>query len=160
MQRLVALLSIEDSARTAVSVIRIHLGVNMFRIALLLALVPATAFADKIYDDDKGGTYDCASDPVVNINAGKGVYTFTGACTSVNLNGADVKLTAESIDELNINGATNTVIIATADAINVNGDKNTVTWAKAKTGTKPKLAVHGARNTIVKKPPTKLPAKK
>ena len=130
----------------------------MFKIALLLALVPATAFADKIYDDDKGGAWDCASDPVVDINAGKGTYTFTGACTEVNLNGADVTLTAESIDAINVNGASNTVVVGTAGAINVTGDKNKVTWAKAKTGTKPKVAVVGTRNNIAKAK-AKAPAK-
>jgi hypothetical protein len=120
-------------------------------IALLIAIAPViasmTAHADKQFTKGKGAAWDCGKDPVVNINHGAGTYTFTGKCTSINVNGGDNKLTIESVDTLNINGGKNTVAIGTADTINVMGSDNKVTYKTAKSGSVAANAV-GSKNTI------------
>ncbi|MDQ3337353.1 MAG: DUF3060 domain-containing protein [Myxococcota bacterium] len=104
----------------------------MKKLALLLVLVPFTAAADKNYQSGKGGTWNCAKDPVVNINHGRGKYTFKGACDAINVNGGQSTLTIESVDTLNVNAAKNTIKIGTVDTINVNGADNTITYKKSK----------------------------
>lgn len=79
------------------------------RFVFMLALAPTLAFADKNFEVGTGATYDCGDDPVVNIMIGKGTYTFTGACKQVNLNGGNITLTVDDVEELNVNGASNTV---------------------------------------------------
>jgi len=120
-------------------------------IALLIALAPMiapmTARADKLYNKGKGATWDCAKDPVVNINHGEGTYTFTGKCKTINVNGGDNKLTIESVDTINVNGGDNTVAIGTADTINVNGSDNKVTYKTAKSG-KVTARAPGGGNTV------------
>lgn len=107
-------------------------------IALLIAIAPMiapiTARADKVFIKGKGTNWDCAREPVVTINHGEGTYTFTGKCTTINVNGGDNKLTIESVDTINVNGGDNTVVIGTADKINVNGSDNKVTYKTAKSG--------------------------
>ena len=61
-------------------------------VCLLVAFTPALASADKHFDTGKGATWDCAKDPVVHINIGKGNYTFTGACREIHVNGASNKV--------------------------------------------------------------------
>lgn len=124
----------------------------MLKTILFLSLVlPATAFADKnLAEPTDGDTWDCASDPVVNVNYGKGKFTFTGACTEVNVNGGNVKLTIASTETLNINGAKNVAAVTELGAVNINGASNKVTWKKAKTGKKPKVATNGRGNSITK----------
>jgi len=122
----------------------------MKRLAIMLALVPATAHADKIFADGQGGTHDCADDPVVEINHGKGVYTFKGACTSINLNGGESKVTIAKVESINVNGASNKITIGELGELLVNGDKNSITWKKAITGTKPNVIANGKSNKISK----------
>jgi hypothetical protein len=117
---------------------------------LLLALTPTIALADKEFTGSDAATYDCAADPVINITAGDGTYTFTGACKQINLNAGKVKITVADVEELNINGASNTVTAVEVGAININGAKNKVTWKKAKTGKKPKVASNGVGNSVSK----------
>lgn len=115
---------------------------------LLLVFVPAVAGADKVWTSGKGATWDCKKDPVVSIMAGKGTYTFKGACTSINVSGGKNKITVESADALNVSGATNTITIASVSTINLVGSTNKVTWKTAKTGDAPAISVIGKNNVV------------
>lgn len=119
-------------------------------IALLIAIAPViapvTAGADKGIKS-KTAAWDCGKDPVVNIIHGAGTYTFTGKCTTINLNGGENKLTIESVDTLNINGGKNTVAIGTAGTINVMGSDNKITYKAARSGNVAANSV-GANNSI------------
>ena len=117
---------------------------------LLLVLAPLTAFADKNFQEGTGATYDCGEDPVVNVVHGGGTYTFTGACTEVNLNGGKLVVTIADVGTLNVNGASNKITLTEVGAININGAKNKVTWKKAKTGKKPAVATNGKGNAVTK----------
>ena len=114
-----------------------------------LLAFPALASADKNFMG--GGTHDCASDPIVNINASAGVVTLTGACKTVNINGADNKLTIASVGELNINGSSNTVDTDELGGANATGSNNKVTYKKAQKGTKPGWRAVGTGHSLTKK---------
>ena len=106
----------------------------MWKTLLLCCALTTPALADKNLENPGDGTsWDCGSDPIVNINYDKGAFTITGACTELNVNGASVTVTAEDVATLNINGAS-----------------NRVTWKKPKTGKKPVAAVNGKGNAVVK----------
>jgi len=120
----------------------------MKTLALILALIPAVAHADK--DLEASGIHDCGTDAVVNIVNAGGTYTLTGTCTQVNINGGANTVTIDDVDELNLNGATNKITVTAVGAINVNGAKNSIKWKKAKAGKKPKVAVNGKGNSIAK----------
>lgn len=123
----------------------------MKKLALLfLVLVPftPTAVADKNYQGGKGGTWDCKKDPVVNINHGRGKYTFKGTCDTINLNGGQSTLTIASVGTLNVNAAQNKITIGTVDAINVNGAGNTITYKTAKSADGVNVNDTGTGNTI------------
>lgn len=118
---------------------------------LLIALAPATAFADKdLSEPSDGTTWDCASDPKVNVNYGGGTFTFTGTCEEVNVNGTKVIVKAENVDTLNVNGASNKISTLILSAANINGTSNKITYKKAKTGKKPKVASVGKGNAVTK----------
>ena len=85
------------------------------------------------------------------INTSGGTYTFTGACTTINLNGSSTTVKIEKVDELNINGAKNTVKVDVVGTVNVNGSSNHVIWKKAKTGDAPAANVVGTGNKVGKK---------
>lgn len=114
----------------------------------LLTFIPAVVVADKSFMTGKGATWDCKKDPVVSIMHGKGVYTFKGACTSINVAGGTNKLTIESVDELNLTGAKNTVTVGTVGTINLTGSKNNVTWKGAKSGDAPSINNVGKDNVV------------
>lgn len=117
----------------------------------LIALVPAVAYADKdLLTASDGTTWDCASDPKVNVNYGEGSFTFTGTCEEINVNGAKVTIKAENVDTLNVNGDKNKISTAVLGAANINGTSNKVTYKKAKTGKKPKVASVGKGNAVTK----------
>ncbi len=129
-------------------------------IACLLAF-PALASADKNFMSD--GSHDCGSDPIVNINASAGTFTITGACKTVNVNGADNKLTIATVGQLNINGSTNTVDTSELGGANATGSGNKVTYQKAQKGTKPTWRAVGTGHSLTKKAadkPTDKPAEK
>lgn len=117
---------------------------------LLLVLAPLTAFADKNFEQGTGATFDCGEDPVVNVNHGGGEYTFTGACSEVNLNGGQLKVTIADVATLNLNGAMNKIALTEIGAIHINGTKNKVSWKKAKKGKKPAVSTNGKGNAITK----------
>jgi hypothetical protein len=118
-------------------------------LCLLLVVAPGVASADKNFLKGKGATWDCKKDPVVNINHGKGTYTFKGACTTINLNGGNSKLTVETVDELNVNGGSNTITVATLGAANLMGSKNKLTYKAAKEGDSANINVMGSDNVVV-----------
>ena len=115
-----------------------------------LLLVPALAAADKDFQSGKGATWDCKSDPTVNINHGKGAYTFKGECKAININGGHNTLTIETVAELNVNGASNTITIDAVGAINLVGSDNKITWKKATSGDKPAVSTVGTGNSVNK----------
>lgn len=120
-------------------------------IGLALVLGSASAFADKDLSTPEDGTsWDCASDAKVNINYGDASFTLTGTCEEVNLNGSNVKITADGVDTLNVNGAKSTVKTNVLGAVNINGAGNKVTYKKAKSGKKPKTAIMGKGNAVTK----------
>jgi hypothetical protein len=111
-------------------------------------LVSSLALADKTFTTGKGATVDCAKDPEVNINHGKGAYTFKGACKAININGGENKLTIESVEALNVNGGSNIVDIGAVDTININGASNKITYRKGVKGDKPAVNTVGANNKV------------
>ena len=115
---------------------------------LLLVLSPAVASADKVWNAGKGVTWDCKKDPTVTINHGGGTYKFKGACSTLNVNGGGIKITADSIDTVNVTGAKNTVTVGTVGTIAVTGTKNKVTWKTPKSGDAPTISDVGRDNTI------------
>ena len=115
-------------------------------IALLVAITPAVAFADK--DLAKSGAWDCKKDPVVKIGNGKGKYTFKGECKLISLGGGENTLTIESVDTLQIGSGKNVITVGTVDTIDVAGADNKITWKKAKTGDAPTLKGQPDKNTI------------
>ena len=130
-------------------------------LALLLVstLAPSLARADKEFESGSGATWDCASDPTVNISHGGGSYTFKGACKQINVNGGSVTVVIESVEELNVNGASNKITVDAVDTISVNGAQNTIAWKKGKSGDKPTVNVNGERNKISGPPAKKKPSK-
>src|SRR5882672_10173629 len=124
-------------------------GAHMVKyIALIVALVPLAAHADKNYLKETGASWDCKNDPVVNITHGHGKYDFKGACKTITLNGGENTLNIDSVDEVNVTGAKNTVTLGTVDKINIVGSDNVVSYKKAKTGDKPAIAATGANNKV------------
>lgn len=117
-------------------------------LACLLA-APSLASADKNFMSS--GSHDCASDPVVNINSSAGAFTLTGACKTVNVNGADNKLTIASVGQLNINGSTNAVDTEELGGANATGSGNKVTYVKAQKGSKPTWRAVGTGHSLTKK---------
>jgi hypothetical protein len=121
----------------------------MKRILLcLLMLAPATAGADKVWNSGKGTTWDCKKDPAVTINHGKGTYKLKGACTTVNLNGGNLKVTVEAASTVNVNGSKNDVTVDTLGAVSLTGSKNTVTTTAALRGDAPTINNLGKDNVI------------
>ncbi len=125
---------------------------GMFKACMLvIALAPAVAYADKdLSTPEDGTTWDCGTDPKVNVNYAEGSFTFTGTCEEVNVNGAKVTVKAENVDTLNVNGDKNKISTLILGAVNINGTSNKVTYKKAKTGKKPKVAAVGKGNGVTK----------
>ena len=117
-------------------------------VTLVIALAPVLAHADKTFTGGKGATWDCAKDPAVAINHGKGAYTFKGACKSIRINGGENKLTIEEVDKLDILGGKNTIDVDEVEAINVTGADNTISWKKTKAGDKPSINILGKGNKV------------
>lgn len=113
---------------------------------LLLVLTPALASADKALT--RSASWDCAKDPVVNINHGGGSYHFKGECKQINVNGGGVTVKADDVDVLNVNGGGSKITVGTVGTININGASNKLTWKKAKTGDAPAVNVQGAGNDV------------
>lgn len=112
-----------------------------------LAIAPLAAHADKAFTGGKGTNWDCAKDPVVSINHGRGNYKLVGKCKSISINGADNKLDIESVDVLNVSGALNRITVGTLDEVVMSGSGNKITYKAAK-GDKVKSQVSGINNSI------------
>jgi len=113
---------------------------NRLALVLIVVLAPTIGRADKVYTAGKGGTWDCKKDPVVDINHGRGVYTFQGPCKTINLNGGESK-------QLAVNGSDNTIDIGGVEQISLNGDANKVTYKKGLSGAKPRISTMGDHNS-------------
>jgi len=99
-------------------------------VSVLMVCATHFAFADKHYVEGHGGTWDCAKDGVIAIDANAGKYTFKGACKSISINGNSNDVTLESTATLSVNGNTNKVTATSADALLVPGNENSVTVKK------------------------------
>jgi len=99
-------------------------------ISVLIVCAAHAAFADKKYLDGHGGTWDCAKDGVISIDANAGKYTFTGACKSITINGNTNEVTLDATATLSVNGNKNKVTANSADALLVPGNENAVTVKK------------------------------
>ena len=113
----------------------------------LIALLPATALADRSYNSEQNVTHDCAKDAKVSVNASGGTYTFTGPCDKIAINGSDNKIKVASVAKLAINGSKNTADVDAVDKLAVTGSENTVTYKRGVSG-KPKVASLGTNNKI------------
>ena len=65
-------------------------------------LFPALASADKTFDTEKTGTWDCSKDATVVINKSTGKYTLTGACKEITINGGHLTVAIESVGTLTV----------------------------------------------------------
>lgn len=118
--------------------------------ALLIAVTPTLALADKDFGGGSGATYDCSEDPIVNVNHDSGTYTFTGACKEIHLNGSDLHVRIESTDSVAVNGGGTVVKVLEVDEILVNGRNNNVRWTRGKSVRRPSIAVNGVGNSIAR----------
>lgn len=116
-------------------------------LAALLALLPATALADRSYNSEKTVSHDCAKEPAVSVNVAGGTYTFTGPCTKVSINGSGNKVKLASVEKLAINGSKNAVEVDAVDKASVTGSENTLSYRRGVNG-KPKVASLGANNKL------------
>lgn len=116
-------------------------------LAALLALLPATALADRSYNSEKTVSHDCAKEPAVSVNVAGGTYTFTGPCTKVSINGSGNKVKLASVEKLAINGSKNAVEVDAVDKASVTGSENTLSYKRGVNG-KPKVASLGANNKL------------
>jgi hypothetical protein len=124
----------------------------MKRIVLLLAtLVPATASADKIYNDSAMKVaHDCDKDGSAIFNGSAASGSVTGKCEKITVNGSTASLTIASVATLTMTGSMNEVTVDSVGKITITGTKNTVNWKKALTGAKPKITQTGVGNKVNK----------
>jgi hypothetical protein len=120
------------------------------RLVLLVALVPAVAFADKTFTKGTGDTWDCAKDAVVNIKTAKGTYGFLGECKRIAIAGGKNAVSIATVGKLVVSGSDNVIDIEQVDAIVVTGARNKVTWKSASTGDKPKITAGSKTNHVEK----------
>ncbi len=118
-------------------------------VAVLMMLIPSLASAEKTFDTEKAGTWDCSKDATVVINKSTGKYTFTGACKEITINGGHLTVAIESVGTLTVNGSSSTITADKLDSGSVNGSNNKITWKKsAGAGGKPEVSTLGQNNTI------------
>ena len=122
----------------------------MRRIALLIALLPAVAHADKVFKKAENETWDCATDPNVKITQDKGTFGFLGECKRITVVGKKNVLSIASATKVVVGGSGNLVQIDEVDTIAVSGKNNQITWGKAKKGDKPKIT-KGKGNSVEQK---------
>jgi hypothetical protein len=116
-------------------------------LAVLLALLPATARAERSYTSEKAVTHDCTKEPEVAIAGGGGGYTLTGPCTKLTVNGNGNTIKAESVAKVTVAGSKNTVEVDAVDRLSASGNDNTITYKRGVTG-KPKVAAIGSNNKL------------
>lgn len=88
-------------------------------------LLPSLALADKRFTEDRGASWNCASDPIVAIQGNNGTFTFTGACKKIVVDGNNNTVHVEIADRVTINGNNNHVDVAKLASLAVNGNTNT-----------------------------------
>jgi hypothetical protein len=99
---------------------------SLLHAALLAALLlPSLALADKHFMSDHGGTWDCASDPMVNIMTNDATYVLKGACKKIDVNGNHDTIHVEAAERVVINGNDNTVDAGKLVSLAINGNTNT-----------------------------------
>lgn len=121
-----------------------------WQLALVLALVPSAVHAEKVFKKATNETWDCATDPVVRISQDKGTFGLLGECKRVTVSGKKNVVTIMSTTKLAVSGTGNLVQVDDVGTIAVSGKGNQITWAKAKTGDKPKIT-KGKGNTVDQK---------
>jgi hypothetical protein len=119
-------------------------------LALVLVLAPAIAHAEKVFKKSESETWDCATDPVVRISQDKGTFGFLGECKRITVSGKKNVVSVASAAKLVVSGTGNFIQIDEVNTIAVSGRGNQITWAKAKTGDKPKIT-KGRGNTVEQK---------
>jgi len=124
---------------------------KVFTLALILALAPTAARAEKVFKKATANeTWDCATDPVVRISQDKGTFGLLGECKRVTVIGKKNVVTIVSATKLTVSGTGNFVQVDDVGTIAVSGKGNQLSWAKAKTGDKPKIT-KGKGNTVEQK---------
>jgi hypothetical protein len=123
-----------------------------YSLALLFAmLLPSVVHAEKVFKKATGNeTWDCATDPIVRISQDKGTFGLLGECKRVTVNGKKNVVTVVSTTKLAVSGTGNFIQVDDVSSIAVSGRSNQITWAKAKTGDKPKIT-KAKSNTVDQK---------
>ena len=121
-----------------------------FTLALVLVLAPTVAHGEKVFKKAGNETWDCATDPVVRISQDKGTFGFLGECKRITVSGKKNVVSIASATKLVVSGTGNFVQVDDVGTIAVSGKGNQITWAKARTGDKPKIT-KGRGNTVDKK---------
>jgi len=120
----------------------------VLRIALVIALVPGVAVADKTFNKGTGETWDCTKDAVATIKTAKGTYGFFGECKRITIANGKNAVSIATVGKLVVSGSDNVIDVDQVDAIAVSGARNKITWKKAGTGDKPKLTPGSKTNHI------------
>jgi Protein of unknown function (DUF3060) len=122
-------------------------------LVLILLASPARAGDDGwvMNDSNAKAKHDCARQPRVVVNASHDEIALVGACTRVILNGGDIRLTAESIEQVAINGVGNTVDLGAVGKIALTGGDNKVTWRSGRGGKgRPAVSDLGSSNSVTR----------
>jgi hypothetical protein len=111
-----------------------------YLLALLLAMLPSVVHAEKVFKKATGNeTWDCATDPYVRISQDKGTFGLLGECKRVTISGKKNVVTVTSTTKLTVSGTGNFIQVDDVSSIAVSGRSSQITWAKAKSGDKPKI---------------------
>jgi DUF3060 family protein len=122
------------------------------KLALVLLLVSSLAYADKpSAKPAEPETKDCTDKATVTITQSKKTFGFHGECKKITITGSKNVVSIESVDKLVVGGTDNLVDVDAVDNIATGGARNSVTYAKAKTGDKPKVTKGGSGNKVVVK---------
>lgn len=117
-------------------------------VALVLALLPAAAHADKTFSKGTGETWDCAKEAIVTIKTSKATFGLLGECKRVTVTGGKNAVSVMTTAKLVVSGADNRVDVEQVDAIVVGGARNTVMWKRAGSGDKPKITPGAKSNKV------------
>jgi Protein of unknown function (DUF3060) len=135
------------NSRSSIFLMLISLAIS----AAISASVASLAHASVDFQEaGQTVTHDCGQDPDVSISGSTSTVTLTGRCLSVAVNGAANTVSIASSEKVAVNGSTNEVHIDATNKIAVVGSNNQVTWKKAIKGKKPKIAVLGVQNSVLK----------
>ena len=82
------------------------------------------------------GPQDCSKSPSLKVSGAKLKITLSGACTAVEVTGADNEIAGDSVVTLTVAGNGNKIALSKVDAVNVKGNKNEVTYTGTVDATK------------------------